>query len=136
MGRLHDRQVARLSVARGNGRPAGRPYRIPDLRASACNDMTDRVVIAETTVPRLVRGTRLQHDKVRDRWIVQAPERLFVLDAIALEIVQRFRVGPCGIRMIDPLHHEPGRGRRAAGHRTGVGPPRQPASTTRTATFG
>lgn len=51
--------------------------------------MTDRILIAETSVPRLARGTRLQHDKVRDRWIVQAPERLFVLDAIALEIVQR-----------------------------------------------
>lgn len=51
--------------------------------------MTDRIVIAETSVPRLARGNRLQHDKVRDRWIVQAPERLFVLDAIALEIVQR-----------------------------------------------
>ena len=59
------------------------------LRASARTDMTDRVVIAEASVPRLARGNRLQHDKVRDRWIVQAPERLFVLDAIALEIVQR-----------------------------------------------
>jgi len=51
--------------------------------------VSEPVVIAETSIPQLARGTRLQHDKVRDRWIVQAPERLFVLDAIALEIVQR-----------------------------------------------
>ena len=40
-------------------------------------------------MPRLARGARLQFDQHRDRWIVQAPERLFVLDPIALEIVQR-----------------------------------------------
>ena len=51
--------------------------------------MSDRAVVGEDSVPRLVRGTRLQFDKHRDQWIVQAPERLFVLDAIALEIVQR-----------------------------------------------
>ena len=51
--------------------------------------MNERVLVGEASVPRLVRGTRLQFDKHRDRWIVQAPERLFVLDAIALEIVQR-----------------------------------------------
>lgn len=51
--------------------------------------MNERVLVGESSVPRLVRGARLQFDKHRDRWIVQAPERLFVLDAIALEILQR-----------------------------------------------
>ena len=51
--------------------------------------MSERAVIDEASVPRLARGTRLQFDKHRDQWIVQAPERLFVLDAIALEILQR-----------------------------------------------
>ena len=51
--------------------------------------MTERVLVGEASVPRLARGARLQFDKHRDQWIVQAPERLFVLDPIALEIVQR-----------------------------------------------
>ena len=51
--------------------------------------MSERALVGEASVPRLARGTRLQFDKHRDQWIVQAPERLFVLDPIALEIVQR-----------------------------------------------
>ena len=51
--------------------------------------MNERVLVGEASVPRLARGARLQFDKHRDQWIVQAPERLFVLDPIALEIVQR-----------------------------------------------
>jgi len=51
--------------------------------------MSERAVIDEASVPRLARGTRLQFDQHRDRWFVQAPERLFVLDPIALEIVKR-----------------------------------------------
>ncbi len=39
--------------------------------------------------PRLVAHARLQHDAVRDRWVVQAPERLFVLDEIAYAVVSR-----------------------------------------------
>lgn len=51
--------------------------------------MKARVIIADDSVPRLADHARLQFDKHRDRWIIQAPERLLVLDAIALEIVQR-----------------------------------------------
>jgi pyrroloquinoline quinone biosynthesis protein D len=51
--------------------------------------VSERAVVGETSIPRLVRGARLQFDRHRDQWIVQAPERLFVLDPIALEIVQR-----------------------------------------------
>jgi pyrroloquinoline quinone biosynthesis protein D len=51
--------------------------------------MSAPVVIGDTSMPRLVRGTRLQFDKQRDQWIIQAPERVFVLDAIATEILQR-----------------------------------------------
>ncbi|WP_425450349.1 pyrroloquinoline quinone biosynthesis peptide chaperone PqqD [Virgifigura deserti] len=51
--------------------------------------MKERVVIAETSVPRLVPHARLRFDKQRDQWIVLAPERLFVPDPIALEILQR-----------------------------------------------
>jgi pyrroloquinoline quinone biosynthesis protein D len=51
--------------------------------------MSDRPVIGEASLPRLARGMRLQFDKQREQWIVQAPERVFVLDAIAHEILQR-----------------------------------------------
>ena len=51
--------------------------------------MSTPVVIAESSAPRLARGMRLQFDKQRDQWIIQAPERVFVLDVIAHEILQR-----------------------------------------------
>ena len=51
--------------------------------------MSERVTIAADSVPRLPRGVRLQFDKLRDKWVVQAPERLFEPDAIAVEIIKR-----------------------------------------------
>lgn len=51
--------------------------------------MKERLIIAEGSAPRLASHARLQFDKHRDQWVVQAPERLLVLDAIATEIVQR-----------------------------------------------
>jgi pyrroloquinoline quinone biosynthesis protein D len=50
---------------------------------------TGRTEVSEASVPQLPKGVRLHHDKPRDRWVLQAPERLFVLDPIALEIVKR-----------------------------------------------
>jgi pyrroloquinoline quinone biosynthesis protein D len=49
----------------------------------------ERLIIADSSVPHLVAHARLQFDKHRDQWVVQAPERLLVLDAIAHEILQR-----------------------------------------------
>ena len=46
-------------------------------------------MIGETDVPRLGRGVRFHHDKARERWVLLAPERLFELDQIAIEIVKR-----------------------------------------------
>ena len=51
--------------------------------------MTAPVQLAEASVPRLAPGAKLQHDKRRGQWIVQAPERVFVPDQIALEILKR-----------------------------------------------
>lgn len=51
--------------------------------------MKERLVIVDGSVPRLVPHARLQFDEHRDRWVVQAPERVLVLDPIATEIVQR-----------------------------------------------
>jgi pyrroloquinoline quinone biosynthesis protein D len=44
--------------------------------------------MSEDAIPRFPRGVRLQFDKVRDAWVVQAPERLFVPDEQATEILK------------------------------------------------
>lgn len=51
--------------------------------------MTERVVISAASTPGLPRGVKLRFDKTRDTWVLLAPEKLFVLDAIAHEIVKR-----------------------------------------------
>jgi pyrroloquinoline quinone biosynthesis protein D len=56
---------------------------------SAQEATAGRVTITEASVPGLPAGVKLRFDKQRDQWIILAPERLFVLDAIALEIVKR-----------------------------------------------
>lgn len=50
--------------------------------------MAGAVTIGEASVPHLPRGVRLKFDKPRDQWVLLAPERMFVLDEIALEIVK------------------------------------------------
>ena len=40
--------------------------------------------------PALAGFVRLQHDDARDRWVLQAPERVLVLDATGKEIIDRF----------------------------------------------
>ena len=49
--------------------------------------MSERLVIADDTQPRLPRHAKLRFDKPRDKWIILAPERVFELDEIAYEIV-------------------------------------------------
>jgi len=48
-------------------------------------------VLAEGSVPRLAAHVRLRFDKQREQWVLLAPERIFVLDEIALAIVERCR---------------------------------------------
>lgn len=50
--------------------------------------MTTRVVIAADSVPRLPAHAHLRFDQARERWVVLAPERVFVPDEIALEILR------------------------------------------------
>ena len=38
--------------------------------------------------PRLPRGVRLREDKVRDRWVLLAPERVVKVNPIAVEILK------------------------------------------------
>lgn len=51
--------------------------------------MSQRITIAGTSVPRLPKGVKLRFDKQRDNWVVLAPERLFIPDPIALEVIKR-----------------------------------------------
>lgn len=39
--------------------------------------------------PLLPRGVRLRHDTIRDRWVLLAPERIFELDGVGVEILKR-----------------------------------------------
>ena len=43
---------------------------------------------AETAVPALARGVKFRFDEVRQRWVLLAPERLFVPDDQAVEILK------------------------------------------------
>lgn len=43
--------------------------------------------IADTDVPRIPRGVRLSQDRVRNRWVLLAPERILELDEIAQAIL-------------------------------------------------
>lgn len=51
--------------------------------------MAGRITISEESVPRLPPGVKLRFDRPRDQWMVQAPERIFVPDPIALEVIKR-----------------------------------------------
>lgn len=48
----------------------------------------DAASFPESTVLKFRRGTRLQYDRVREQWFIQAPERAFFADPVAAEILQ------------------------------------------------
>ena len=45
-------------------------------------------MIADDARPRLPRGVRLREDKVRERWVLLAPERVVKVNPIAVEILK------------------------------------------------
>jgi len=45
--------------------------------------------LKESSIPRLGRGVRLKHDEIRKRWVLLAPERMFELDSVGVEIIKR-----------------------------------------------
>ena len=73
----------------------------PDL--SAQDPAGGRITITEASVPGLPPGVKLRFDKQRDQWVILAPERLFVLDAIALEIVKRCNGEASVAQIVDDL---------------------------------
>ena len=50
-------------------------------------------------IPRFARGVRLHEDKARDRWVVMAPERMFIPDETALEVLRLVD----GVRDVDAI---------------------------------
>lgn len=50
--------------------------------------MTGAMVGEGAAVPAFNRGFRLRHDPVRQAWVVLAPERLFLLDEPAVEVLK------------------------------------------------
>ncbi len=65
--------------------------------------MSERTLIAEASVPAFPRGVRLKHDEARSRWVILAPERMFVLDDIGLAIMQRVDGETAVDRIVDHL---------------------------------
>ena len=65
--------------------------------------MSAAVRIGEASIPALPRGVRLKFDRARERWVLLAPERVFVLDAIAREIVRRCDGEASVERIVDQL---------------------------------
>lgn len=45
--------------------------------------------INHSSYPKLAGFVRMEHDATRDRWVLQAPERVLVLDETSKEIVDR-----------------------------------------------
>lgn len=59
----------------------------------------ERSEVLEKSVPRLPRGVKLRFDKARDAWVMLAPERVFMPDPIAVEILKRC-TGQAGLAAI------------------------------------
>ena len=52
------------------------------------SDTSARNIISAESVPMLPSHVRLHHDKVRDAWVLLAPERLLTPDETALEVLR------------------------------------------------
>jgi pyrroloquinoline quinone biosynthesis protein D len=55
-----------------------------------------------SSIPRLARGAKLREDTARGRWVVLAPERMFVPDETALEVLKLLD----GARSVDAVVDE------------------------------
>ena len=51
--------------------------------------MTVRAMVDGNSLPGLPRHVRLKQDEQRGGWVILAPERVLMLDEIALEIIRR-----------------------------------------------
>lgn len=48
-----------------------------------------RLILTQDSIPRLPRHIVLRHDKLRERWVILAPERVLVPDDIAVTVLRR-----------------------------------------------
>lgn len=51
--------------------------------------MSQRTLISGASCPRLAAHVRFRMDEVRGQWVVLAPERVLMPDAIAVEVLKR-----------------------------------------------
>jgi pyrroloquinoline quinone biosynthesis protein D len=58
--------------------------------------------VTPSSIPRLTRGAKLREDSARGRWVVLAPERMFVPDETALEVLKLLD----GARSVDAVVDE------------------------------
>ena len=65
--------------------------------------MSERTIMAESSVPAFPTGVRLKHDEVRSQWVILAPERMFVIDEIGLAIMQHIDGETAVDRIVDQL---------------------------------
>ena len=56
-----------------------------------------------TSAPAFNRGFRLRFDEVRDAWVILAPERLFLLDASAVEVLKLVDGARTVLAIVDEL---------------------------------
>ncbi|MCI0755388.1 pyrroloquinoline quinone biosynthesis peptide chaperone PqqD [Teichococcus vastitatis] len=59
-------------------------------------------VLTPDSIPRLARGMKLREDTARGQWVVLGPERMFVPDEIALEVLRLLD----GTRSVDGIVDE------------------------------
>ncbi len=45
------------------------------------------IMVSDTAIPRIPRGVRLMEDRVRNRWVLLAPERIVELDETARAVL-------------------------------------------------
>src|SRR5262249_56659748 len=71
--------------------PAGgvRARHLPEGRGMSTEASSGRIIVSAESVPRLAPHNKLRFDKARDSWSIQAPERAFMLDPIAHQVVSR-----------------------------------------------
>lgn len=60
-------------------------------------------LLADSAVPRLPRGVRLHHDRVRRTWVLLAPERVLKLDAVGLAVLERVNGEQSFAAIVDAL---------------------------------
>ena len=57
-------------------------------RLTPANNVTERLILDETSVPDFPRGVKFRFNKTKEQWVILAPERLLEPDDIAVEVLK------------------------------------------------